>query len=72
MFIVSTESSGVVRQCPVRGRGRPPYDGQEIPGVLQSEGRTWLEQRRFALRTLRDFGFGKSGMEQMIKEEVTK
>ena len=44
--------------------------GQEIPGVLQSEGQTWAEQRRFALRTLRDFGFGKSGMEQMIKEEV--
>jgi len=44
--------------------------GQDIPGVLISEGRTWLEQRRFALRTLRDFGFGKSSMEEMIKEEV--
>ena len=46
------------------------WAGQEIPGVLQSEVRTWLEERRFALRTLRDFGFGKSGIEQMIKEEV--
>ena len=44
--------------------------GQDIPGVLISEGRTWVEQRRFALRTLRDFGFGKAGMEEMIKEEV--
>jgi len=44
--------------------------GQDIPGVLISEGRTWVEQRRFALRTLRDFGFGKSSMEEMIKEEV--
>ena len=42
--------------------------GEDIPGVLQSEGKTWIEQRRFALRTLRDFG--KSGMEQMIMEEV--
>ena len=45
-------------------------NGQEIPGVLMSEGCNWMEQRRFALRTLRDFGFGKSGMEEMIKEEV--
>merc|ERR1712212_90334 len=44
--------------------------GQDVPGVLMSEGRIWVEQRRFALRTLRDFGFGKSSMEEMIKEEV--
>ena len=41
--------------------------GQDIPGVLISEGRTWVEQRKFALR---DFGFGKSSMEEMIREEV--
>ena len=35
-----------------------------------SEGKTWVEQRRFALRTLRDFGFGKQGMEEMIQDEV--
>jgi hypothetical protein len=32
--------------------------------------RTWTEQRRFTLRTLREFGFGKSGMEEMINNEV--
>ena len=44
--------------------------GQDIPGVLISEGRTWIEQRRFALRTLRYSGFGKPSMEEMVKEEV--
>lgn len=43
---------------------------KEIPGVILSEGKTWVEQRRFALRTLRDFGFGKQGMEEMIQDEV--
>jgi len=42
-----------------------------IPGVIFSNGEAWVEQRRFTLRTLRDFGFGKTGMEGMIKEEVT-
>ena len=39
-------------------------------GLVVSEGRTWTEQRRFTLRTLRDFGFGKQGMEDVILEEV--
>ena len=38
--------------------------------VIISEGATWAEQRRFTLRTLRDFGFGKVGMEDMIAEEA--
>ena len=45
-------------------------ESKEIPGVILSEGRTWVDQRRFALRTLRDFGFGKQGMEEMIQDEV--
>jgi len=42
----------------------------DIPGVLISNGATWSEQRRFTLRALRDFGFGKASMEEMIHEEV--
>jgi len=44
--------------------------GKEIPGVILSEGKVWLDQRRFTLRALKDFGFGKTGMEEMIQEEV--
>ena len=38
-------------------------------GLIISEGDEWKEQRRFAIRHLRDFGFGKSSMEEMIRDE---
>ncbi len=41
-----------------------------VGGIILSNGITWSEQRRFALHTLRDLGFGKSSMEDMIVEEV--
>eukprot|EP00092_Neocalanus_flemingeri_P065658 GFUD01079879.1.p1 GENE.GFUD01079879.1~~GFUD01079879.1.p1 ORF type:complete len:438 (-),score=100.01 GFUD01079879.1:38-1351(-) len=44
--------------------------GKDFPGVIMSEGKVWEDQRRFTLRALRDFGFGKTGMEEMILEEV--
>ena len=34
--------------------------------------RTWTEQRRFTLKTLKEFGFGKSGMEEIISEELNE
>ena len=39
--------------------------GPEMPGILMSEGEMWVQQRRFALRTLRDFGFGKQGVSKI-------
>ena len=39
-------------------------------GVVLSQGKIWVEQRRFALRTLKDFGFGKQSMEDLVQEEV--
>ncbi|OXA51275.1 Methyl farnesoate epoxidase [Folsomia candida] len=45
--------------------------GKEKRGLVASEGPHWSEQRRFALRNLRDFGFGKKSMEIGIQEDVT-
>ena len=42
------------------------------PGVAFSTGKYWREQRRFLLRNLRDFGYGKQGMEDTLLDEVEK
>ncbi|XP_015121196.1 probable cytochrome P450 303a1 [Diachasma alloeum] len=39
-------------------------------GVLVTDGVLWTEQRRFVLRHLRDFGFGKNNMATLIGEEA--
>ena len=41
-----------------------------LKGLIFSQEKTWVEQRRFTLRVLRDFGFGKSSMEELIQDEV--
>ena len=49
-----------------------PENEGEMPGVISTSGRYWREQRRFLLKNLRDFGFGKSSMESMIQDEMVK
>lgn len=39
-------------------------------GLFTADGERWEVHRRFFLRQLRDFGFGKSSMENLILEEV--
>ncbi len=44
----------------------PDVHGQ-IPGLMFSNGQEWVEQRRFATRSLKDFGFGTMSMEEVIQ-----
>ena len=42
------------------------YDGHTV-GVALTSGEVWKVLRRFSLSTLKEFGFGKKGMESLIK-----
>jgi hypothetical protein len=42
----------------------------EPTGVISTDGQLWQDQRRFALKFLRDFGLGKNKMQKRILEEV--
>ena len=41
-----------------------------ILGITFTDGDFWFVQRNFLVRHLREFGFGKSTMEEMIKEQL--
>ena len=46
--------------------GKPGLNGY---GILYASGPVWGENRRFGLRTLRDFGFGKRTTETLVLDE---
>ncbi|XP_071093054.1 cytochrome P450 2J4-like [Haliotis cracherodii] len=39
-------------------------------GIFMSSGQAWKDLRRFSLQTMRDFGMGKSSVEDKVKDEV--
>jgi len=41
-----------------------------LSGLGLLEGEDWKEVRRFLMKCLKDFGFGKRSMEGSIQEEV--
>ena len=44
----------------------------EKHGLLFNDGQGWKAQRRYALKTLKDFGFGKKGLEGVLIEEADR
>ena len=43
-----------------------------ILGLLFNDGSSWKSHRRFALKSLRDLGFGKSSLEHVLVEEADR
>ena len=39
-------------------------------GIIHTEGNHWMTQRRFSLKTLKDFGFGRKSLEGAISTEI--
>ena len=46
------------------------FDGDIPRGIIHTQGSHWNIQRRFSLKTLKDFGFGKQSMELAINAEI--
>jgi len=46
------------------------YYFNSLTGLFFTQETVWKEQRRFVVKNLRDFGFGRKSMESMIQEEV--
>ena len=50
--------------------GRPFHPDAKNLGIIYNDGPVWQEQRRFSLKQLRDFGFGRRGLESVLHEEA--
>lgn len=47
-----------------------PQNLSPLTGFFFTDGPFWMEQRRFSLRNLRDFGFGKRSLDVIILDEA--
>lgn len=48
------------------------FDVSLLAGLLLTDEEFWVEQRRFVLRHLREFGFGKRTMAELVQEEAVQ
>ncbi|XP_023317762.1 methyl farnesoate epoxidase-like [Trichogramma pretiosum] len=39
-------------------------------GIVLNDGQDWIDQKRFLLKALKDFGFGKQSMEDLVLQDV--
>jgi len=46
------------------------FFNRKAQGIIHTENKPWTTQRRFSLKTLKDFGFGKRSIEDSIHAEV--
>ena len=54
----------------VFGESRYPDKNGHVAGIFFSNGTEWKEQRQFSMRKLREFGFGKLSMEEVINGKI--
>ena len=47
---------------------RPSFNG--VPGVIDTSGKLWRDQRKTAVKILRDLGMGKNVLASKVKAEV--
>jgi len=45
-------------------------DSGKSKGIIMTDGQEWTDIRRFTLKHLKDFGFGRAGLEEVIQGEV--
>lgn len=50
--------------------GNLVVDQAGMKGLLSLDGQAWIDNRRFCLQVLRDLGFGKTALEEQLKEEA--
>jgi len=48
------------------------FDWNLLTGLLFNDGDAWKSHRRFSLKTLKDFGFGKKSLESVLLEEADR
>ena len=52
--------------------GAAAWPGLQLPGLIQSIGEPWIEQKSLTLKALRGVGLGKAGVEEVIAEELVQ